>query len=256
MLDLTKTKQLLTEAKTIGDHAAAKNPWKHHAIVATIRAAVRPAKHQALLDVGQRVVYPRFARLEAQFRRDLDDIFNNFSAYTVRRVRRIFRNAYTQAFQLGQLAAKGSGANRLPPLSQEDKRWLETFLQKEFKLWDKFMADVQAKRGKLDYKKRKEMYVMSLKSMYNSSRVVAAPPMTLYYWETTPSEHCPHCLYLQANSPFTKDNLPTIPASGDTQCLSNCNCHLRIEHATLAQYAKVKRNAPSREELLRQMRSR
>lgn len=248
-------KRQLTEAKSIGGHTATESPWKHHAIVATIRAAATPGRHQALLDVGQRIVYPRFARLEAQFRRDLDDIFSNFSAYTSRRVKRIFRVAYTQAFQLGQLAATGSGANRLPALKPEDKRWLETFLRKEFDLWKKFMVDVKAGRGKLDYAKRKEMYVQALKSMYNSSRIIATPPMTLYYWETTPSEHCPHCLYLQSKSPFTKANLPTVPASGDTKCLSNCNCHLRIEHATVAKYLKVSKSAPSREELLRGMRA-
>jgi hypothetical protein len=251
----TKIQQLLTEAKAFGGHAAAKNPWRHHAISATIRAAVSPAKHQARLDVGQRVVYPRFARLEAQFRRDLDDIFNNMSAYTVRRVKRLFRIAYTAAFQLGQLAATGSGSNRLPPLKPEDKRWLETFLQKEFKLWKKFMADVEAGKGKLDYDKRKEMYVQALQSMYNTSRVIATPPMTLYYWETTPAEHCPHCLYLQRMSPFIKENLPAVPAAGDTKCLSNCKCHLRIEHVSVVQYMKVKRGAPSREQILRGMRA-
>jgi hypothetical protein len=245
----------LTEAKTIGDHAAADRPWKHHAIAATVRAAIRPGKHQALLDVGQRVIYPRFARLEAKFRRDLDDVFNNLSAYPTHRVKKIFRQAYIEAFQLGQLAATGSMTAPLPTLKPEDKRWLETFLDKEYKLWKKFIADVENKRGKLDYTRRKEMYVQALKAMYNSSRVLATPPMTLYYWETTPSEHCPHCLYLQLKSPFIKENLPTIPASGDTKCLSNCKCHLRIEHATVAKYIQVKRKAPSRDELLRGMRA-
>lgn len=254
MLDLTKTKQLLTEAKNIGDHASAQKPWRTHAIAATVRAAVRPGKHQALLDAGQRVVYPRFARLEAQFRRELDDIFKHIDVYTVRRVRRIFRAAYTQAFQLGQLAATGNMRPSLPPLKTEDKRWLETFLRKEFRLWDKFMVDVKAKKGKMDYDRRKEMYVQALTSMYNSSRVLATPPMTLYYWETTPSEHCEHCLYLARKSPFTKENLPTVPKSGDTKCVSNCNCHLRIKHVGVTEYLKVKAKAPSREELLRGMR--
>ena len=255
MMDLTKTKKLLTEAKTIGDHASAKRPWRSHAIVATIRGAATPGRNQALLDVGQRIVFPRFARLEAQFRRELDDIFKNFEVYTVRRVRRIFRNIYTQAFQLGIAAAQGKTGDILQPLKPEDKRWLETFLQKEFKLWDKFMDDVKAKRGKLDYQKRKEMYVQALTSVYNSARVVVTPPTTLYYWETTPSEHCPHCLYLERMSPFTKDTLPTIPKSGDTKCLSNCNCHLRIEHVPVTKYLRAKAKGRSRAELLRGMRA-
>ena len=249
------TKRLLTEAKNIGGHAAAKKPWKQHSVPDIIHAAVRPAKRQVRLDVGQRFVYPRFARLEAKFRRQLDDIFSHPKAYNSRRVMKVFRTSYTEAFQLGQLAAKGDPSYGLPMLSAEDKRWLETFLRKEFTLWKKFLADVESGKTKLDPKKRKEMYVQALESMYNTSRVIATPPMTLYYWDTTPAEHCPHCLYLKSKSPFTKENLPTVPASGDTACLSNCKCHLRIEHVPVRKYLQVKKNAPSRDELLRGLRA-
>jgi hypothetical protein len=253
-MNLEKIRRRLEEAKNIGAHAAAQNPWRHHAIVATVGAALRPGRHRALQDVGQRMVYPEFARLESRFRKDLTDVFNHLDTYTNRRVKQLFRVNYTQAFKLGHHAANG-GVGRPPELKPEDKKWLESFLRKEFDLWKKFMEDVKAKRGKLDYDRRKEMYVQALRSMYNSSRAMAAPPTTLYYWETTIAEHCPHCLYLASKGPFTKENLPTVPASGDTKCLSNCKCHLRIHNVSAAEYLRVKRNAPSREEILRGMRA-
>jgi hypothetical protein len=249
------TRRILSEAKTIGDHASTKNPWKHHAIVATIGAALRPGKGQALRDVGQRMVYPRFARLEAAFRRELDVIFDFHEDFNNRKMKRVFRTYYTKAFQLGHASDKGAFSSRLPELKPEDKRWLETFLTKEFGYWKKFIADVKAGKGKLDHEKRKEMYIMTLRSMYNSSRVIANPPTTIYWWDTTPAEHCPHCLYLQSKSPFTKENLPTVPASGDTKCLSNCRCHLRIEQVSAARYLQVKRKSLTRAELLRGMRA-
>jgi len=249
------TKRILSEAKTIGDHASTKNPWKHHAIVSTIGAALRPGKGQALRDVGQRMVYPRFARLEAAFRRELEYLFDFPADYTNRRMKKIFRNYYTKAFQLGHLSDKGAFSSRLPELKPEDKRWLETFLTKEYKYWRSFIEDLKTGKKKINHERRKEMYVMTLRSMYNSSRVIANPPTTIYWWDTTPAEHCPHCLYLQSKSPFTKENLPTVPASGDTKCLSNCRCHLRIEQVSAARYLQVKRGSPTRAELLRGMRA-
>jgi len=247
--------QTLLEAKNIGDHARAQNPWRHHALVSTIQAALRPGHQQTLQDVGQRFVYPEFARLEAQFRRELLDVFTNISQnqeLTNRRMKGIFRRFYTQAFQLGMKAMKGHTlTTTLPKMNDEDKRWLETFLQKEFNFWKNFMDAVRKGTTKMDPKRRVEMYVQSLKAMYNTSRVLVTAPSTLFYWETTPSEHCKHCLYLASKSPFTKANLPTIPASGDTQCRSNCRCHLRIAQTSVLDYQRVKKNAPTREELLR-----
>lgn len=249
----------LLEAKNIGDHAKAQHPWRHHALVATIRATLQPGKQQALQDVGQRFVYPEFSRAEAKFRRELLDVFSNISQnqeMTNRRMKEIFRRFYTLAFRLGQKAMKGNSlSTSLPQMTEEDKRWLETFLRKEFDFWKKFMEAVRKGTTKMDSKKRVELYVQALKAVYNTSRVLATPPTTLYYWETTPAEHCQHCLYLATKSPFTKANLPTVPASGDTQCRSNCRCHLRISHTTATNYLHVKINAPSRETLLQGMRA-
>lgn len=288
MLKTAMTKNL-HEAKNIGDHAAAKHPWRHHAIVATVKSALRPGRSQALHDAGQRLTFPRFARLEGDFRRQLTDAFKTISSdqeVSNRKVKKIFRIFYTQAFQLGQAASKGGLSHHLPALKTEDKRWLETFLRKEFDLWKKFMGEVRAasttktvqpprerdNRGrwvlppaivtkvpadpkKMDYDQRKEMYIQALRSMYHSSRVIATPPMTLFYWMTNPAEHCVHCLYLQAKSPYIKENLPAVPAGGDTQCRSNCHCHLRMVQVTVAEYLRVKRKAPTRQKLLRGMRA-
>jgi hypothetical protein len=248
----------LQEAKTVGGHAGAKDPWKHHAIVATIDAALRPGRYQALQDVGQRFVYPEFARVEAQFRRELTTLLNGapLAEHTNRKMKAVFREYYTKAFMLGHKAGRGGVVTRSQGrLTAEDKRWLETFLRKEFEFWKKFIAAVRAGTTKMEVPKRLEMYVQTLKSMYTTARAISAPPTTLFYWETTPAEHCPHCLYLSLKSPFTKANLPTIPASGDTVCKSNCRCHLRVAHVSAAAYMKVKKNAPTREELLRGMRA-
>lgn len=254
-----RTIQALLEAKNIGDHIKAQEPWRHHALVSTIQAALRPKRQQTLQDMGQRFVYPEFARVETQFRQELLSIFSDISqdqALTARRMKGVFRRFYTLAFQLGQKSMRGYTLSTTPvKLTEEDKRWLETFLRKEFDFWKKFMDAVRNGTTKMDPKRRVELYVQTLKSVYNTSRVLASAPTTLYYWETSPAEHCAHCLYLATKSPFIKANLPTVPASGDTQCKSNCRCHLRIAHTTAIGYMQVKKNAPTREELLRGMRA-
>jgi hypothetical protein len=48
-------------------------------------------------------------------------------------------------------------------------------------------------------------------------------------WQLNPAEHCPDCLGLAANSPYTESTLPTVPGAGDTRCRSNCKCTLSVE---------------------------
>jgi hypothetical protein len=248
----------LYEAKNLGGHHKLIKPWKHHGLGTTIKAIVRPGKFQALQDVGHRIVQGKFAGLETQFRHELDAAFATIGTdaeASTRKMKQIFRTYYTKAFQMGQLASKGGLGTPTMALPAEDKRWLETFLRKEFEFWKKFLKDVKAKRGKMDYAKRKEMYIQALKAMYHSARVLSAPVTTLYYWQTHPAEHCSQCLYLSSKSPFTKENLPAIPAAGDTICKSNCQCHLQIRTVSAAKYLRVKRKAPTRQELLRGMRA-
>jgi len=248
---MKQSRVLLRSKKNIGRHAAVKTPWKHHGVFPSIKAIMQPGKTQMLHDVGQRFVYPKFAALETTFRKELDAHFDSPKSGKV--MKKTFRDAYTKAFQLGKLAASGGMGSILPAIGAEDKTWIEKFIDKEFNLWKKFLEDVKNKRGKMDYDKRREMYVRALNSMYHGARVIACPPMTLFYWKTSLAEHCPHCLYLQSKSPFIKENIPTLPASGDTQCRSNCKCHLQIVQVPVWKYMKIKKTAPTREELLRGM---
>jgi hypothetical protein len=207
-----------------------------------------------LHDVGHRLVDPKVRGLENTLRKELDAVFAKPKDFHPRAMKKIFRDAYTKAYQYGLWAASGGMSPNQPGVKTEDKAWLEKFIDKEYGLWKKFLDDVANKRGKLDYNRRKEMYVQALHSVYSGARVIACPPMTLYYWDTHPGEHCPHCLYLQRKSPFIKENIPTLPASGDTKCRSNCKCQLRLVQVPVWKYLKVKQNAPSREDLLRGMR--
>jgi hypothetical protein len=62
-------------------------------------------------------------------------------------------------------------------------------------------------------------------------REYAANTTGLLYWDLGVAEHCPDCLILNANSPYTAQSIPTYPAAGTTQCKGNCQCNLRRQAA-------------------------
>jgi hypothetical protein len=252
-------------AKNLGKHVKAKDPWRSHAIVATISAALRPQRQQVQYDVGQRVTAAKYSRLELGFRKELGGLLarinpvNNNLATDLepssRFMKGVFRRFYTAAFLLGKDTMIGGLQGTARKMTPEDNKWLEAFLRKEYELWTKFMAQVRAGTTKMAPSRRVEMYVQTLRSMYNASKVLNSSPTALYHWETSPAEHCPQCLYLAQHGPYTKENIPTIPGSGDTVCHSNCKCHLRISHPSVVEYQRVKANSPTREELLKGMRA-
>lgn len=47
-------------------------------------------------------------------------------------------------------------------------------------------------------------------------------------WTLGIAEHCPDCVALAANSPYTPETLPTYPGAGATECLTNCKCRLEF----------------------------
>ncbi len=50
-------------------------------------------------------------------------------------------------------------------------------------------------------------------------------------WTLGIAEHCPDCVRLAANSPYTPLTLPTVPGAGHTECKSNCKCGLEFADA-------------------------
>lgn len=248
----------LHEAKNVGGHAGAKSPWQRHPIGATIRAAIQPEEQSAKMRSGRARSEPRFRVLTGNFRKEIGDVFKAIQRgedITPHKAKGIFRQYYTMAFRLGRQAGGMVKLTGLPDLRMEDKRWLESFLRKEFDYWKKFTQDVKKQAGTMPYAKRIEMYVQTLGSVYHTARVLEVPPQTLFFWKTEPAEHCPHCLFLARKSPFTRGNLPTVPASGDTVCKSNCHCKLIARQVPLKEYWQASRNAPSREQLLREMKA-
>lgn len=252
-------KKILTEAKQLRHHKHIAEPWKHQKSVSVVRSLIRPQAVSIRMNIADKINSGEYNRLEVSFRKALypilEQVSTSNSEYTNRKVKGLFRSFYYKAFNLGVKTAMGSTAVSQHQMDNEDRRWMETFLRKEFDYWKNFMEDIKNGRGKLDYKRRLNMYVDTLRSAYNSGKVLHAPPNTVYDWVMHPGESCKHCLFLKNNSPYLKSNLPTIPSSGDTQCKSNCNCQLKPRVVSIVEYLKIKKTAKTRDALLRQLRA-
>lgn len=139
----------------------------------------------------------------------------------------VFKAGYEKAYRLGTDAA-GLDFMRLPA---EDIRWLQKARSQEYTFLNKFADDVVAGKGSMDYETRASMYIDTVDSMFDAGRVEGNPnESTWVYWELGVADHCGDCIDLALNSPYRPDELPTTPGAGDTRCLSNCGCSLRIRY--------------------------
>jgi hypothetical protein len=249
---------LLHEAKHIGGHKGVVYPWRYYSPIRTIKTIINPKHHAVMQSIGTFRSKNRLNELENGFRREIKELFNRVigsNDITSHKMKSVFRKYYYLAFSLGKLAGGVISNSNFPELTEEDKRWVETFLRKEFSFWKNFVQDIQSNQGKLPYSRRLELYVKTLKSVYNSGRILEAPPHTLYYWLKNPAEHCSQCIYLAKHSPYIKSNIPTIPGSGSTSCRANCKCQIQCKIVSFFEYKKIAHNAPTRETLLREMQA-
>lgn len=156
------------------------------------------------------------------------------------------RRSWTEAFEAG-VRASGTlpGAHGLVDLHPKDGRWIRSAMQHEMRFLNGFLHDVVEDECKMDPRQRAEMYVDTLRSMYEAGRVIGLPDNVLIYWvDNHDRNECPGCRLLAEHSPYTKYGLPTTPAAGSCRCLSNCRCRLYVKRVS---EAAVKRAAGSAE---------
>lgn len=128
-------------------------------------------------------------------------------------------NAYQKAYEMGAGTSK---------ISDKEREWLDGVRDDQFSYLDNFLSDINADEGKMDYGQRLKMYVEKVDSMYWAGAVKSLDEDTMIDWVTMPGENCEDCLELEEGGPYTPEELPTVPRSGETVCLGNCNCQLVV----------------------------
>ena len=67
---------------------------------------------------------------------------------------------------------------------------------------------------------RAQGFVNSLDAQFFRGMVAGADDNQIWFWELqgAVAYHCPDCITLNVGSPYLKQNLPTVPRDGETQC--------------------------------------
>jgi len=174
--------------------------------------------------------FKKYKRLKEKFREEGWKLIEEFLKGKLKpgqlrfRLKKLFKNTYFKAYSLGMEA---SGVPFVKP-EKTDLSWLDGARKHEYRYLNGFLRNLEKRTGKMDYRKRWEMYVNTLDFVYQAGKIEALPAQYVIDWIMTDAEHCESCLFLQRHSPYTKWTIPCVPRDGTTKCLSNCKCYLRV----------------------------
>lgn len=143
------------------------------------------------------------------------------------------QDSFTKAYAIG----KGVPIDKL---TLGDAEYLKRAVDAEIGYATRFGQDIANNRLKMSRATRAGMYGQSVEGIAWNGKVENQNPNTRIDWVLGAAEHCPDCIILAASGPYTKNSLPATPRSGDTQCRSRCQCHLRFH---IGKVSKKERDA-------------
>lgn len=190
-------------------------------------AAISPARFD---ETSSKFGDPAYDEVKAKFAGQLDRAINDYQrggmsqSQLEGRFQSAISGAYPDAYRAG-LDRWGR-----TDLSKRDEQWLRRAVSGEAKFARNFAADIASGSvSPAQAANRAGMYVSSLDSVRTNAWVEGSPDGTIFVWELGVARHCEDCPSLAMASPYTKEDLPTVPRAGDTACNSRCACDLRIE---------------------------
>lgn len=151
------------------------------------------------------------------------------------------KSATEQAFKLGVKAAgivTEKGGLYAP--TRSERTWLTSYLREELRYWNRFLDDLRTATDS-QIATRVHNYCSTVRSAYESGRVLSVGDRVVIFWELESDNPCPDCVFLSRHAPYTSETLPTVPKGGQTRCLSYCYCSLRIVKTTAKEVSSVKR---------------
>lgn len=176
-----------------------------------------------------------------------EDEFNILQQKTI-------KNHFTSAFLLG----KRFNQNTETKLSDKERRMLVFQTTKEMDFMKRFANDIKNNTGKMNYKRRMDMYAGGLDPMFRFADIAYLPEDIEIRWVLgITDKHCLDCLFFASNSPYKKKTLPGVPKSCNSSCLNNCRCSLiyynggvntNYTNFILDNYTEVRNNIPTLEQ--------
>lgn len=176
-----------------------------------------------------------FNRVRQNYSLDLSRNLNSFIKGKLNRSEYLSmqKEAISTSFKNAYLLGKLYSQNTENGLTDYENRMLSSLVSSECRFMEKFADDVLSGGGKMPYNRRLKMYSDGLVSLFMFGNIAYLAEDSHIYWILgSTDKHCPSCLSLAHNSPYTKRTLPTIPKSGYTECLCNCKCILRYDNTS------------------------
>ena len=169
----------------------------------------------------KKTLIDKYLKSKSSYRRSLMTNMNNFLNGNITEDEFIALQksaislAYTDSYSLGK--AFGTGGNSV--LDDTERRFIVYQTTKEVDFMKGFASDLLHGEGTLPYKRRMEMYVAGLDSMFGFGRLVQMPEDVTIIWKLgSTDKHCVDCLMFAAHNPYTKRTLPGYPKSGNSRC--------------------------------------
>jgi len=203
------------------------------------------------------VEIPRYAEIERRFESEIHDGIMKFQRGEIGRddLVRTFKNnlqrAETEAFVAGR-RAKG---NNRADITDAEAKMLTGRHSRNMKYFNRFVRDMEAGRGRMDYLKRGSMYAESLWSLYTRGETVDWDDPTgenwRYYWAMdVEAEHCKSCIerakISREKDGFSYDELCELGWPGEnTDCCTKCRCHVEARKKRTIQPDRYKDATPA-----------
>ena len=246
----------LEEGKAIG---TLNQPMTARELALSIKRLPRraQAKRKSQLAKASKLQKNLASSMYADLLKLAEDYLDDEGSTTFRQLQRgsefIIRDTYKKVFDAAISSAKVAMVGDDDVATAEEKRWLKTATNEELRYWKNLLKDLKDRRvsgGRL--RQRIRMYADTVRSIYDSARILATPARVLISWvDRGDKKVCPSREYMRSKSPFTKQKLPTVPRAGQTRCLSNCRCRLVIKNVSYDEWEKRDKQLPKKETMLK-----
>ncbi len=208
------------------------------------------------------VVVKTFANEKKSYKREL---FKNMNALMSGKIteeefnklqQETIKTHFTSAFLLG----KRFNQNTETKLNDKERRMIVFQTTKEMDFMKRFASDIKNNTGKMNYKRRMDMYAGGLDPMFRFADIAYLPEDIDIQWKLgVTDKHCLDCLFFASRSPYKKKTLPGVPKSCNSACLNNCRCSLIYYNGSvntnytnfiLDNYTEVRNNIPTEQQYL------
>jgi len=167
------------------------------------------------------------------------------------------RRLYERMRKIGRRASGLRELKANEAVYREEEQWFRSAVREELGYWNTFLQEVANGRAR-NISKRVDAYIDAMRFMYEAARVQAMPDNTLLHWVGPRDERlCKGCAYLMEMSPFTKDNIPSVPRDGSTSCLTHCRHRIVVRVANdINEVVRRRQQLPRRDEMVRELKRR